>query len=519
MKFLRDKLKLRLYQETILNTATKKSTLCVIPTGLGKTFIAIALAGIRLKQFPKTKIVFLAPTKPLVDQHKKTFSNFFEVSEEEMILLTGEVSPKIRKEQFEKASIIFSTPQCIQNDLEKHRISLKDVSLLVIDEAHRAIGEYAYVPVSYVYKQQSDYFRLLALTASPGSDEAKINEICDNLHVSAIEVRDRDHKEVKEYIKPLSSENKFVEFPKNLINIRKYVKKAMTEKLLYLRNKRLVRSSDINKIRKTDIIRLQMALIKRLEREDYSIAKATSECAFLLKTFHALRLLESESLSAFVSYMDRLWKDAENKKSRAVKNMVANLNIQYARKLAKEQLEKGIEHPKLKLLKKAVEEQLQVNKYSKILIFTEFRDNIPKVVETLEEIKLCSVQEFVGQSSKATKGMSQKKQVEVLEKFKEGYITCLVATAVAEEGIDVPDVDLVIFYTPVPSAIRSIQRSGRTARKKEGKLIVLITKDTRDEGIYWIGKRREKGMARATKRLSNRQKENQVKLSDYENNN
>ena len=145
--------------------------------------------------------------------------------------------------------------------------------------------------------------------------------------------------------------------------------------------------------------------------------------------------------------------------------------------------------------------------------------NTPKLVKTLEDVKLCSVEEFIGQASKSTKGMSQKQQVEVLERFKGGYITCLIATAVAEEGIDVPDVVLVIFYTPVPSAIRSIQRKGRTARKKEGKLVILITKDTRDEAIFWISKRREKGMDLATKKISERKIAGQKKLAYYENNN
>lgn len=518
MKFLKKKLKLRLYQETILNTAINKNTLCVIPTGLGKTFIAIALTGIRLNQFSENKIIILAPTRPLIDQHKKTFSEFFEYSEEEAILITGDVPPNIRKKQFRDAKIIFSTPQCIQNDLKNSRISLENVSLLVIDEAHRAIGEYSYVYVAQKYKEQSRHFKILALTASPGANESKISEICENLHISAIEIRDREHAEVKEYVKPLNSEILFVDFPKKMILIRKYLESAISEKTSYLYKKRLIKSQDIKKIRKKDIIRLQMFLIKRLKKKDYSIAKATSDCAFLLKTFHALRLLESESLSAFVMYANRLFSE-DDKKSKAVKNMLSNPSILYAIEMAKKELENGLEHPKLELLKKVVEEQLRINKYSKILIFTEFRDNILKIVETLEKIKLCSVQEFIGQSSKSTKGMSQKKQVEVLEKFKEGYITCLIATAVAEEGIDVPDVDLVVFYTPVPSAIRSIQRRGRTARKKEGSLKILITKNTRDEGIYWIGKRREKGMELATKKLAKKPSKGQISLKNYENNN
>lgn len=517
MRFIKENLNLRLYQQTILNSASRESILCVIPTGLGKTYIAIALASLRLKTYPNSKILFLAPTRPLVDQHKKTFSNFFDATEKEMILITGEVPPSIRKKQFREAQIIFSTPQCIKNDLDANRISLKDVSLLVVDEAHRAVGDYAYVDVSRYYKKQANNFRILALTASPGSNEVKISEICQNLFIAVLEVRGRDHVEVKDYVQPLISEYKFVELPSDMFKIKKILEIPINERLSYLKKRKLIRIDNIVKLRKRDLIGLQLMLQKRLIRKDFSIAKAASDCAFLLKTLHALRLLESESLSAFDKYMDRLWSDAKESKTKAVQNMVNDVNIELARNLSKKYLDSGGEHPKLDLLKKIVEEQIKLNKYSKILIFTEFRDNIPKLVELLREIKLCSVEEFVGQASKSTKGMSQKKQVEVLERFKEGYITCLVATAVAEEGIDVPDVDLVVFYTPVPSAIRSIQRRGRTARKKEGKLVILITKNTRDEATFWIAKRREKGMDLATKKLSRQKVGGQKSLDYYEN--
>lgn len=519
MKFLKDKLELRLYQQTILNTAAQNSTLCVLPTGLGKTYVALGLAGLRLKKYSNSKILFLAPTKPLVDQHKKTFSKFFKAEEGEMILFTGEVSPKIRAKKWDEAQIIFSTPQCIQNDLEKGRISLKDVSLLVIDEAHRAVGDYAYVDVARRYKEQGENFRVLGLTASPGSSEAKISEICENLFIEELEVRERGHDEVREYVKPLATEHKFVKLPPFIIKIKKLLEKSIRSKLKYLKKKKLIKTSNINRIRKKDLINLQARLQKRLAKKDFTIAKAASECAFLLKTHHALNLLECESLASFTKYMERVWRNAKEEKTKAVQRMREDKNIQRAKELAEREKEKGREHPKLNLLRKVVEKQAEKNKYSRILVFTEFRDNIPRLVEELGGIKLFRVEPFVGQSSKSTKGMSQKEQVKTLEKFKEGYINCLVATAVAEEGLDIPDVDLVIFYTPVPSAIRTIQRKGRTARRKKGKLVMLITKDTKDEAAFWISKRREKGMGAATKRISDKKTGRQKSLDRYENNN
>ena len=62
------------------------------------------------------------------------------------------------------------------------------------------------------------------------------------------------------------------------------------------------------------------------------------------------------------------------------------------------------------------------------------------------------------------------------------------------EGIDIPAVDLVILYEPVPSEVRMIQRRGRTGRKRSGRVKVLITNGTRDEGYYWASVNKERRM-------------------------
>jgi ERCC4-type nuclease len=105
------------------------------------------------------------------------------------------------------------------------------------------------------------------------------------------------------------------------------------------------------------------------------------------------------------------------------------------------------------------------------------------------------VRRFVGQGDKdGSDGMTQNEQQETLDDFRAGEFEVLVSTSVAEEGLDVPEVDLVLFYEPVPTAIRSIQRKGRTGRQAEGRVVVLMAEDTRDEAYFWISKRREREM-------------------------
>src|SRR3989338_4789415 len=173
----------RLYQETILATCALKNTLVVLPTGMGKTGIALLLAVQRLKQHPGSKIVILAPTKPLAEQHLTTFKQFLEVPESIFALFTGEIPPEERAFLLRTASIIFSTPQGLENDVLGEKINLKNVSLLVFDEAHRAVGDYSYVFLAKQYLRKADFPRVLALTASPGSDLEKIEEVCRNLQI------------------------------------------------------------------------------------------------------------------------------------------------------------------------------------------------------------------------------------------------------------------------------------------------------------------------------------------------
>src|SRR3989338_8191426 len=187
----------RNYQQKIFETARHSNTLVVLPTGLGKTLIALLLAIDRLKLFPLKKILFLAPTKPLVEQHFEYFTKNLPDLFADLQLFTGEVPAEKRKKIWQTAEIIFSTPQCIANDLEHYLYYLKELSLLIIDEAHRCLKNYDYTKVVKKYKEQSSNQRILGLTASPGHEPDKVKEICKHLDIQEIEVRTRDSEDVK----------------------------------------------------------------------------------------------------------------------------------------------------------------------------------------------------------------------------------------------------------------------------------------------------------------------------------
>jgi ERCC4-related helicase len=130
------------------------------------------------------------------------------------------------------------------------------------------------------------------------------------------------------------------------------------------------------------------------------------------------------------------------------------------------------------------------NHFEKAIIFTQYRDTAQHIVDILNSNSI-KASRFVGQAKKEDDvGMKQEEQAQVLEFFRRGEFSVLVATSIAEEGLDIPEVDLVIFYEPIPSEIRYIQRRGRTGRKTSGSVIILAAKDTIDERYLNASKRR-----------------------------
>jgi Fanconi anemia group M protein len=150
-------------------------------------------------------------------------------------------------------------------------------------------------------------------------------------------------------------------------------------------------------------------------------------------------------------------------------------------------------HPKFRQTRVLLAQTLGIGGGERVIVFTESRDTAEALTDFLSES--FDVRRFVGQGDKeGSDGMTQKEQGETLDAFRAGEFDVLVSTSVAEEGLDVPEVDLVLFYEPVPTAIRSIQRKGRTGRQDEGRVVVLMAEDTRDEAFFWISRRREQEM-------------------------
>ena len=193
------------YQVNIFASCTGKNSLVVLPTGMGKTIIALLLALYTYSQEVDKKILFLAPTKPLVAQHRRSFIELTTLEDWQLPMLTS-LTPVKREKIWLDASIAFLTPQILQNDIINNKVKLEDVSLIIFDEAHRAVGDYAYTFIAKKYYQDNPNGIILGMSASPGGNEEKIQEVCSNLYISNVEIRSDTSPDVLPYIQEVQTQ-------------------------------------------------------------------------------------------------------------------------------------------------------------------------------------------------------------------------------------------------------------------------------------------------------------------------
>jgi ERCC4-related helicase len=480
----------REYQQRMAEVASQANTLVVLPTGLGKTLIALLVAKIRLEKFPQGKAVILAPTKPLVLQHYNSFKEILALEQKDIALLTGENPPEERSYLWRRSRFVFATPQTVRNDLRHGRIELNDVVLLVFDEAHRSVKDYSYTEVAKVYRETAWTPLILGMTASPGGSREKIDEITRNLFIEHVEARSEEDEDVKSYVEETSFEGRRVALPKEYGQLLSTLREVYNEKV-----SRLMESGFLprTRISKKILLEARASMSARLKtggaNKGYIYGALINQAQAII-TLHAVELAETQGVDVLLKYLKRLREKPEQGRS-------AIALLRDPRWITLEDDAKriqGVEYPKLTELRSIVKAQFAGKPDSKVIVFTQYRDTIESIIEKLSADAV-SAQRFVGQANKAdSEGMDQKMQTDVLERFTRGEFKVLVSSSIGEEGLHVPDVDLVVFYEAVPSEIRAIQRKGRTGRTKPGKVVVLLAEGTVDEAYFYSSLRREKFM-------------------------
>jgi len=486
----------RAYQLRLAGAASRGHTLVCLPTGLGKTAVSLLVTARRLHEAGGTSLL-LAPTKPLVTQHADFYREALEVPDDDVVVFTGEVSPDDRAALWEDARVVVATPQVVENDLVGNRVSLSNVTHCTFDECHRATGDYAYNYIAERYHAEAEDPLVTGMSASPGDDEESILQVCENLGLGNVEVMTEDDADVADYTHDTSVEWERVELPETVEEVRDALQEVIRDRLSQLKELGVTSTTQPD-VSEREIHKIQGRLRDLMDNDQSEGYQGMSLLAEVRKLRTAVTYVETQSVESFRQYMERQREAARSSgASKADQRLVSEPKVRRAVRLAREYDDL---HPKFRRARMTIAETLGIQGGERVIVFTESRDTAETLTDFLGEH--FSTERFVGQSdTEGSAGMTQTEQQDTLERFRAGAFEVLVSTSVAEEGLDVPEVDLVLFYEPVPTAIRAIQRKGRTGRQTEGAVTVLLAEDTRDEAYFWKARNDQKEMEQELRTL------------------
>ncbi|CAK7235725.1 3'-5' DNA helicase [Sporothrix bragantina] len=483
---------IRDYQFSIVRSSLFNNTLVALPTGLGKTFIAATVILNFYRWTTDAKMIFVAPTKPLVSQQVDACLTIAGIPRSETTLLTGETPPQLREAEWASKRLFFMTPQTLQNDLSKGYAEPKSIALLVIDEAHRSTGDYAYVKVIGFMRRFTNSFRVLALTATPGSSVEAVQEVIDNLGMSHVEIRTEDSIDIRQYVHNRDIERLTMEPSTEMRCVQDLFSKALKPFCDKLTQQNIWFGRDPMSLNTFTLLKAQREWMAGPARHLNQGTKFMVMAVFaLLKTLaHSIKLLNFHGIKACYDNLAGLRADAEKdeKGSKYRKQFFRDPDFQEMMMTIERWMrEDGFEsHPKLTFLKEQLHDHFKdqpPGSNTRAIVFNEFRDSAEDIVRTLNRgIPNVKASIFVGQAdSKRSAGMKQKAQIEAIKNFKSGEFNVLVATSIGEEGLDIGQVDLIICYDASSSPIRMLQRMGRTGRKRAGRVLLLLMKGKEED--------------------------------------
>ena len=493
---------IRDYQYSIVHKSLYHNTLVALPTGLGKTFIAATIMLNWFRWTSDSQIVFVAPTKPLVSQQVKACFDVAGIPRSATTMLTGGISPGLRAEEWQSKRVFFMTPQTITNDLKTGICDPKRLVLLIVDEAHRATGGYAYVEVVKFLKRFNSSFRVLALTATPGASIEKVQEVIDGLGISRVEIRTEESIDIRQYVHSRKIETILFENSDEMVMVMELFAKALQPVLdkltginaYWVRDPMNLTPYGCNQARtkwmSSDAGRKATMGMKGMVNTIFSLLASLSHGIELLK-FHGIGPFYHKVL-AFRNELHNNGKKGGNyanqiNESQPFQTMMSRVQI-WANK------SDFVGHPKLEYLQSVVMNHFldagegrgaSDPSSTRVMIFSHYRDSAEEIARVLKRSEpMIRPHVFVGQAnSKGSDGMDQRKQLDIIQKFQTGIFNTLVATSIGEEGLDIGEVDLIVCYDASASPIRMLQRMGRTGRKRAGNIVVTLMKGKEEDNF------------------------------------
>jgi ATP-dependent DNA helicase MPH1 len=493
---------IRDYQFSIVRNGLFNNLLVALPTGLGKTFIAATIMYNYFRWTKDAQIVFVAPTKPLVSQQVDACFNIVGLPRSQTTMLTGDQQPALRAEEWAEKRVFFMTPQTLINDLSSGIADPKKIVLLVVDEAHRATGEYAYVKVVSFIRRFSKSFRILALTATPGSTVEQVQEVIDGLEISKVEIRTEESIDISQFVHRRNIDQILLDPSDEMIMIKDLFSKALQplanqlcgQNAYYNRDPMSFTAFGMIQARKkwfaSDACKKASAGLKGMVMGLFAVAASVA---------HSIKLLNFHGVGPFYESIKDFRQGGEgNKNGKCRKQIIENPDFKKMMDRIQAWINKEdfVGHPKLTYLCDTV-----LNHFldagegrsaegappssTRVIVFSEYRDSAEDIVRVLNRHgPMIRASTFVGQQdSKRSEGMNQVKQQQTIASFKKGVFNVIVATSIGEEGLDIGQVDLIVCYDASSSPIRMLQRMGRTGRKRAGNIVLLLMRGKEEDAF------------------------------------
>ncbi|KAF1799200.1 hypothetical protein FB192DRAFT_1346055 [Mucor lusitanicus] len=487
------------YQLNIVHKAMFNNVLVALPTGLGKTFIAAVVMYNYWRWFPDSKILFLAHTRPLVDQQIEACFTICGIPQDQTAELTGQSKVEKRRDQWRSKRVFFATPQTVQNDLTSGICPAHLISCVVVDEAHKATGNHSYAQVVEKICKTNRDFRILALTATPGSTMDAVQTVVTKLRISKIEIRTEESMDIREFspgknLQRIVVKLGYTEGSTGILPrlINDYVTKVFEPMLVDLARKPTSMPTSAKGITTYQIMMLRNRFNADAKNLNPSLRWLVSGGMLVAESAcRAYEYLTQIGVTPFIENLESLFEEYNakvrkgGKLSRAQLAFQNNSTLQGILRLAKQEAQKPdfIGHPKMDHLVSILLNHfgsLSEGEVSKVMVFSSFRSSVMDICKVLDRHRpMIRSTIFVGQATdkQGTKGLNQREQQEVLRKFKSDEFNVLVATSIGEEGLDIGEIDLIVCFDSHSSPIRMLQRMGRTGRKRMGKCILLHTEE------------------------------------------
>ncbi|KAK9469410.1 P-loop containing nucleoside triphosphate hydrolase protein [Lipomyces arxii] len=494
------------YQRNIAERALLSNVLCALPTGLGKTMIAAVVMLNWYRWTASAKIVFMAPTRPLVTQQAEACYNLVGIPRHDTAIFVGGLaSPTVRDEVWRHRRVVFATPQTVENDLKRGSLDPKDVVLVVVDEAHRATGEYAYTKVIEFITRFNCSLRVLALSATPGSSVGAVQQVISNLAISNTEIRTESSEDVVDYVQTTDVEHLPADLTGEGLELLDLYCEILAPLLKELNNMSVYHVRDPHYVSAFGLTNAFQLFMVSPAAQNYGLVnKARAVFAVLSSLAHASSLLKYHGIRPFYDYIsdwhiEQTTKPGTEKPKQPGKYasmVISNSKFKQLIKRADEIVAADgfVSHEKINIvvatLVEYFERQDVAAANSKVIIFCQYRSSGAEIERVLQALPSVKAHLFFGQArskradgdEKAEKGgMPQKEQQRILDEFKAGTYNTLIATSIGEEGLDIGQVDMIICFDASSSPVRVLQRMGRTGRFRKGRIVAVLTERERNK--------------------------------------